>query len=793
MKAINGRQKSKFYIFMILIMLAEIFQLHAGVQQKHLISGKLLDTQNTQAVSFATIALRRTTDSTLITGTASNIDGEFTIGPVPDGSYSLIISAIGYEGAEKYLELTEDLNTGIIWLQEKSVSLSEVIVAAERVKAKAEADRTTYFINEKIYTASNSGIDVLTFIPGIQVDLMKNISLNGSGNIIIMVDGKERDRNFISQLDPLQIDKVEVVSSPNSRYDGSASGVINLILKRKSEPGMNGKVYLELPVSKSLIYISPDYNLNFSFNKMNFYTSYDGNLSYFDLNESSMRKMWDSRDTIEIISTQSVRQKYWSHRFHYGVDYIINEKNQLNFYAFYNPYSSEHDGNIEMTITGDQIADKIWTATKDDKDINHSAFYSLYYRHGFAKPGSQLAIDLNYSGFKAENSTTYTVPDGLPGTDMNDLVNSVRPGQNSVNFKIDYTSQFTDKVKLDAGFKSRSQFLQDRLSDDFKYRESVLALYGTITYSNARYTVSTGVRAEESIAGLSASFSNNQLAFLPGASLNYKINSKQNLNLSYRRTVNRPNLYDLNPYTFSDDPFAIRSGNAELKQEYRQNLSIDYSNSIGNNFISSQLFIEKRTDAINKYMFINDDQIFETRIGNAGEILNYGIQLSGAIKPHGSVALNPYIKVFRVSTEGNSLARRYGIIDRGRVAFESGLSAIVTFRYDIVGSMQFRYSSPGIDIQGKSFSDALYFIAIEKTFKKRFKAGIKSALPFSKSFTYQGYEISGEEFYSHSEGKVLLTSLPVWLTFSFQFKSGKESGHSDRTNEDVLSMPKKGF
>ena len=105
---------------------------------------------------------------------------------------------------------------------------------------------------------------------------------------------------------------------------------------------------------------------------------------------------------------------------------------------------------------------------------------------------------------------------------------------------------------------------------------------------------------------------------MPNATINYKPTPKQNIKLSYSRTIYRPNLYELNPYTYIDDPFTIQSGNPDLKQEFRQNLSIDYSKTIGNNYISLQLFYKKRTNAINHYMFINDTSVFETRVDNLG-------------------------------------------------------------------------------------------------------------------------------------------------------------------------------
>jgi hypothetical protein len=302
-----------------------------------------------------------------------------------------------------------------------------------------------------------------------------------------------------------------------------------------------------------------------------------------------------------------------------------------------------------------------------------------------------------------------------------------------------------------------------------------------------------GIRAERSTSGLTNSFDNNVFALLPNATLNYKLNPKQNIKLSYNRTVSRPNIYDLNPYTSIDDPYSIQSGNPGLKPEFRQNLSIDYSKNFGNNYISLQLFYLDRSNAINHYTFINDTSIFETRVANLGKIHGYGIRMAGALKVHNAIALNPYLKLTEISTKGNNLAEQYDIPDRKRIEFESGLSAIVTFKYDIVASLQFQYSSPLIDIQGITFSDAIYIISLEKTIKQRIKIGISSALPFSKTFDYQGSEIKGADFYSHSEGNIRFSVAPVWLKFTYQFNSGKTIKKTDRNKEDIYNMPKKGF
>jgi hypothetical protein len=755
-------------------------------QPKFTIKGQLTDQKSMQPVSFATVALRRSSDSVLTTGVASDLDGRFIIGPVNEDNYQLVISAIGYLPENRDIKLINDFDAGTIYLQEKSVQLNEIVISSERKKAEAGMDKITYFINKKMLDASNNGADLIGFIPGVQVDMMKNISIGGSQNIIILVDGKEREKNFLSQLDPARIDKVEVTNAPDSRYDAGVTGVINIILKKEKQSGISGHIFAEAPVS-SEIYLSPTYSLNYGFRKFNLYTSYNGELTYLDILEQNRRTTNDYSRTTEIITEQDVRQKYWSHRFHYGFDYFLNEKNQINFYAYYNPFSRELDGTTQLNVSGENIEGEITPGKKDDTDNNSSAFYSIYYKHSFEKPGKQIEFDLSNYNFSAENSTTFSYETG------DQIINKVMPRQNTSIFKVDYTSPFTERLRLNAGIKTRLQSMHDNQQESFSYNEDIFAAYASVTYNVSKLTLSTGMRAEKSVSELEDSFCNNVVALLPDATINYKLTAKQNMKLFYNRTVDRPGLYELNPYTSYDDPFAVRSGNPYLEPEFRQNLSLSYSNSFGNNFISFELYYRNRTDAINNYSFVNDTSVFETRVDNLGNIHAYGIQVTGALKVLKIISVNPYLNLFYLNTEGNSLASQYNIDNRHKIVFQSGISAIASFRHEITASLNFQYNSPNMQIQEINFSDALYFIGLEKGFLNKCKFGIKTALLFRRTFAYHGTEVEGVNFYSHSEGNIQLSGFPVWFNFRYQFNSGKKINKIDRVKENIDNKQKKGF
>ena len=775
-----------FVIYVILMV--SITRINA--QEKQSITGKLIDMKSNQSVPFASVALIKASDSTPVGGTISDENGVFTISPVPTGTYRLFISVIGYKQVSQNINVMNPglVDAGIIFLQDTVIMIKETVVIGERVKAKSETDKTTFFMTKKMLDASITGTDVLKLIPGVQIDLMQNISLEGSRNIQIFVDGKERDGSFISQLNPNQIDKVEIINKPSSNFDGNTTGAINIILKKERNSGISGQVYAEIPTSGSQIFLRPAYSLNYGINKLNLYTSYKGELTYLDIHEETIRKQFDSSGNIEINSNQYVNQKNWSHRFNYGIDYYLNDHNQINFYAFYNPFSRELDG-IADSQTSDSI-NNYWKAKKEDTDKNQSTFYSLYYKHDFEREGRALTLEISNYNLKAENSTQYTPieNDYVQATQ----VNSVKPRQNEASAKLDYSSPISERISFGTGIKARYKLLQDRNIPDFTYTEEIFAAYGTLGYKRTKFDIDLGGRFEKSLSILENNFSNPLLSFFPHVNFNYKLTSRQNIQLAYNRSIVRPNIYQLNPFTTIDDPYTVSKGNPFLNAELHNSLFLDHSIQFKGNYFTSRVFFNNAQNAIDNLTFVNDTSAFETQVNNLGNMVQYGLQFSGSVKL-GIATFNPYLKIFSLYTNGNSLAKQHEVEDRHNLAFNSGLSAILSFKHELSLSMVFQYDSPNNNMQSNYFSGALYMLSLEKTFKQRFKIGVVSALPFSSNFIYQGSEINGSNFYSRYEGNVKISQPFCWFKLSYQFNSGKNRDNINRATEEINNIPKKGF
>ncbi|HEX2395688.1 MAG TPA: outer membrane beta-barrel family protein, partial [Bacteroidales bacterium] len=460
---------------------------------------------------------------------------------------------------------------------------------------------------------------------------------------------------------------------------------------------------------------------------------------------------------------------------------------RINFYAFYNPFSQEYDGQAkavsEMNNNGQ------WQALRNTSDINRSTFYSLYLKHSFNEKGGVFTFDISNYHLTGENVAAYAQDSDASA----EFKNSSKPVQNALNIKADFIIPFGHNMTINAGARMRTYEMSDRTVADFKYSGEVYSAYATFSHTLKNFDWNLGLRVEESLSELKQAFHKSFLNILPSAALSYKVSSDKSLKFAVSNTVNRPNIYQLNPNLSMDDPYTIRSGNPTLDPEVRTAISLEYSRKIKSNFGSVRLFYNRNGSSINYLTFLNDTSVFETLIENLGTVHQSGFQFTGTFKAGRIITFIPYLRLYALFTDGNRLAAEFLIKNRSQIVVEPGFSSVFSFKHDINLGMNFQYDSPRNNVCGNSFSDPLYMISLDKTFKKRLKVGIVSTLPLTTKFTYRGSEFKNEGFYAHYAGDIQLPKALFWFKLSYQFNSGKKQEDINHSREDIDAVPKKGF
>lgn len=174
------------------------------------ISGRITDAQSKAPLEFANIVLT-TADTTFVGGATSNINGDFLVENVVPGDYRLVVSSVGYKTSETVLQgVDEVVNLGSLELEENSVLLDEVTVAASN--EKSNSDRKIVFPSDKQKKASSNGIELLKQIalPRLQVNaLQRTLSVPGGGEVQLRINGIIATNEEVIALLPEDIIKIE--------------------------------------------------------------------------------------------------------------------------------------------------------------------------------------------------------------------------------------------------------------------------------------------------------------------------------------------------------------------------------------------------------------------------------------------------------------------------------------------------------------------------------------------------------------------------------------------------------
>ena len=215
--------------------------------------GTVKDAETGTPVEFATVVLL-TVDSTIAGGGISDIEGKFSIESLPMEKLFAKISFVGYdEFFTKPFVLSPSqpaLNLGAVTINPTATVLGNVVVVGEKDDYVANIDKKIYDVSKNLSNVGGAATDLLANIPSVNVDIDGNVSLRGSDNVTIFIDGKPSSltgdsQTILQSLPASVIERIEIVTNPSAKYEASGvAGIINIVTKKESMSGTNGNFQL---------------------------------------------------------------------------------------------------------------------------------------------------------------------------------------------------------------------------------------------------------------------------------------------------------------------------------------------------------------------------------------------------------------------------------------------------------------------------------------------------------------------------------------------------------------------
>ncbi|MDT8323038.1 MAG: TonB-dependent receptor, partial [Bacteroidota bacterium] len=206
------------------------------------ITGVVVDAGTGEPLAYANIVLRHEADGEVAAATYSGETGEFLLPRLGAGRYELTVSYVGYtEKKIAGLEITADTkqhDVGRIALVEKAIDVGAVTVEAERPTEEFHLDKKVINVGKSLQNRGGSALDVLRDQPSVRVDANDNVTLRGSSNFTVLVNGRPhpfQGSDALRQLPANLIESIELITNPSAKYEAEGSaGIINVVLRREN-------------------------------------------------------------------------------------------------------------------------------------------------------------------------------------------------------------------------------------------------------------------------------------------------------------------------------------------------------------------------------------------------------------------------------------------------------------------------------------------------------------------------------------------------------------------------------
>ncbi len=707
------------------------------------VTGLVNDSITGEPVPFATVSLFWARKDSLVGGASTDEKGYFKIIDVRPGPYYLKIDFIGYHERKstRFAIRPDNPNhdIGTFILPPDQTLLAEAEIVADRKFMQSSFDKKIYNVTQLISSESGSASEILESIPSVQVDIDGNISLRGSGNVTILIDGKPSgltgfDRAAIlEQIPASSIEKIEVITNPSAKYDPDGmAGILNVVLKKDKQQGFNGSVSAGYTGNYNYDKLWNGANgaasLNYRSGKLNVYGNYGyrGNDSWrigTSFRESQLN------DTVPFLdqNTFSSRQR-GGHVFKGGMDYDFNDFNNLSLsgnFSIRNSLSNQSTSFRELDPQ--RNLQRFYVRTSDQDDQSSSYDIGLIHTKTFRKPGQELIVQGNYSkgsgvDFTDINQNDLNEDSTLVGSSPFAQTNLSNRWNQIITLQADFTRPVKETGKFETGYKSilrdinddftsttldsvSGEFVSDSLlNNNFLYKEYVHAVYATYGNEWKKWKYQLGLRAEmvemeSKLVTTGESFSNPYTSLFPSGNLAYAFTEKTELQASYSRRIHRPSTRSVNPFTDFSDPANIKVGNPFLKPEYINSYELGLSTYNRKTTFTSSLFFKETNDVITRLRTVDSSGIGILSYYNISKSYNYGLELVYITSPTKWLNLNSSATFTQNILDGSNVDAD---LNMEGITYFARLMATFKISRQLSAQVSGKYYSGFVSLQGTS-------------------------------------------------------------------------------------------
>ena len=757
------------------------------------ITGTVVESSTNKPLEFANVVLFTVNDSAQVTGTVTNKAGFFELQRVRPGNYYIKISFIGFDEItlnEINITRGNSLDLGTMKLDLTSYGTNDVIVKGERAAISYEIDRKVINVSEQYTASSGSATDVLENVPSVTVDIEGNVSLRGSSNFTVLIDGRPTilDANDVLQQTPASsIENIEIITNPSAKYnpEGTA-GIINIILKKNQNLGMSS--VLELNGGLNDKYGAQGI-FDLKNNDIEIMLGVDFSDRIFEMDNTQNSITTFQGNTTTINSNGAYNRGRNSYGFRGSFTWFANDLNTVTVGGRYGYSSSINNSNSATSETNSlgSILNYSNITNRVREGDNFDVFTD--YKLEISK-GHELTAEAYYSKRNGDEETITELIDVNQNITTGQITTENGPGERA-RLKADYLLPLNENNRIEAGYQSEFNTSTDligffeyntvtnqydyksQFSNDTKYKRNIHSLYSMYRGQFGALGYQAGLRAELTdrlieLLNNTDEFSINRWDYFPTIHLSYKFENDNQIMGSYARRIDRPRGWYLEPFQTWTDANNIRIGNPSLKPEYIDSYDLGFQTLIGKTVFSIEGYYRVNHNKIERLRTVYSENVTLNTIENVGTDYSLGTEtmINFDILPGWNVNLLGNLYNYKI--EGEIENRDFS---RESFTWNSRLNNIIKIAENTSLQVNGMYNSPSVSSQGRSEGFFMLNLAVRQTF---FEKALTATLQIRDVLGSANWESTSEANNYYSYRKVSRESPIVMLNLKYNFNNFKQ-------------------
>lgn len=693
--------------------------------------GKVVIKDSEEVLPLANVILFSKNDSTQFSGTVTNDNGIFEFSNIPNGNYYLEIRYIGFKThfspPFQISGTISKIDLGVFEMEVNPLIGKQIEATAARPGLEVSIDRKIYNVEKDVINVSGSATDILQNIPSVTVDIDGNISLRGTENVAIFINGnpsllmRKNKTIALQQIPANTIERVEVITNPSAKYkpDG-IGGIINIIVKKETDEGINGTIIANAGNEERY---NANVGLNYSTGEMNLFGSYGLRKTNYPRTSTDTRINKNSLGQVLRYEnrTKTSGVKPLSHAANIGFDYTLNENNRISTAGSYYYRDSYHTQNYRTIIRdSDKLVSTDFNTDRTNDEFEEEFETSLIYEHE-SDDESSFEIEINYSGYDEREDNHYNEKYSAPSISeklRHILIN--KDGQ-LAEIKAEWVKPIGEDVEITTGYAG--EYLRDNIqylgedfnslqqtwvtdfnkTNRFRFNQDIHAFYLTYGQSIDEFSFLAGLRAEQAfitsnLVSENTSIPNDYFYLFPTLHLAYELSDRQEMQLNYSRRVNRADSDEHNPFAEYSDPRNMEAGNPKIKPEQIHSVEMGYHLKNEHFTFLPSLYYRYKYDAFSAIRkFVNDSTLLTTFANlETDQFAGFELILNTELQDYLSLNFsgNAYYRIIDISELGNTG-------EKDAISWNAKLAANLHFVESSLMQIYFYYRSARLISQGE--------------------------------------------------------------------------------------------